>query len=352
MNKQLLKILFLLHLLVAFVQAQNLFEAEYFFDFDPGFGMGIPVNATEGDSVFSFSADTSSLTPGFHIMYVRARNNAGQWTQHVLKPFFIPATYPDTTRSKVLYAEYYFDMDPGFGNGTGMSLTASNTAQALFSIDKTSLKPGFHTLYVRAKDEKNIWTLHMAKPFLILENVQKSLSAIKAIEYYFYKDGIQSDTFKVADFEAGSDVEINFQPDFSNLLQDSTYDFHVYAIDSSGRRSIQFVFGDQIINDIAADEITALLPKTLQVEANYPNPFNPSTIIKFGLPASKRVKLVIYDIIGRKVAMLLNKQMNAGYHSIKWDGRNDLGQDVASGFYIYRVSTDEKVLSRKMILLR
>lgn len=352
MHKNFIKIIIVLFLFTISLTAQNRFYAEYYFDLDPGFGLGTPIAATEGDSVFSFSPDKSNLKPGFHIMYVRSRDNFGRWTQHVLSPLFIPGEQQDTTKSNVVYSEYFFDLDPGFGNGHGMSLTASTNTEGSFTVDKSNLKPGFHTFYVRARDEKNRWTLHVAQPFLILGPVEKTTSKISAIEYYFFKDGVPSDTFRVSDFQPGTDVEISFQPDFTNLLQDSTYDFHVYAIDSLGRRSLDFVYGDQIISDISDNQITTLLPKTLELKANYPNPFNPSTMIEFGLPKTQNVKLVIYDIIGRKVAELINKQMEAGYHKIKWDGKNNFGQQAASGFYIYQVSTSQKVISRKMILLK
>jgi len=352
MPKSFIKICLFFILSCTFLQAQNAFYAEYFFDYDPGQGQGTPIAATEGDSIFTFSADKSDLAAGFHIMYIRGRDDSGRWTHHVLQPFFIPAEEQDTTKAYIVYAEYFFDFDPGLGNGIGMPLTAATNTEGGFSINKSDLKPGFHTFYVRAKDEHNKWTLHIARPFLITTPIEKTLSNIMALEYYFYKEGVPSDTFRVDDFEPGTDLEITFQPDFTNLLHDSTYDFHVYAVDSSGRHSLNFVFGDQIINDIEQDEIASLLPKTLQLKANYPNPFNPSTKITFGLPGIRNVKLVIYDIIGRRVAVLLDKQMSGGYHTVNWDGQNDLGRKVASGLYIYQVSTEQKVLSRKMVLVK
>lgn len=353
MPKLFLNILLIFYLITASLSAQEAFYAEYYFDFDPGPGQGTSVAATEGDSIFNFSANKSNLKPGFHIMYLRARDAAGRWTLHVLKPFFIPdMEIQDTTKADIVYAEYYFDRDPGFGNGVGMSLTASTNTEGSFNVDKSALKPGFHIFYIRAKDQYNSWTLHIAKPFLITAPFIKTQTSVNAIEYYFFKKGVPSDTFRVTDFDPGTDLEITFQPEFTNLMQDSTYDFHVYAIDSSGRRSLNFVFGDQVIDDIVEEELTALFPKTLELKANYPNPFNPTTTIKFGLPAAGNVKLVIYDILGRQVAELVNTKMQGGYHSVVWDGKNDLGRQVASGLYIYQVATNNKILSRKMIMVK
>jgi len=70
------------------------------------------------------------------------------------------------------------------------------------------------------------------------------------------------------------------------------------------------------------------------------------------LPQANQVKLVIYDILGQEVVELINKRMQSGYHTIVWDGKNNSGGQVASGFYIYQISTDQKVLSRKMMLVK
>jgi FlgD Ig-like domain len=353
MPEKFLKIYVFSFLLVTCLAAQNTFYAEYFFDFDPGLGQGTAIAATQGDSIFVFSVDKNNLQPGFHILYIRSKDGQGRWSQHVLRPFYInPGQVQDTTKANIIYAEYYFDKDPGFGNGVGMSLNPGITAEGAFFVDKSQLKAGFHNFYIRAKDENNSWTLHIARPFLISKPVEKKTDNISAIEYYFYREGVHSDTFQVAGFAPGTDVSIDFQPEFTNLLNDSTYDFHVYAVDSSGRRSLNFVFGDQVINDIEEGALTALLPKTVELKANYPNPFNPATQIKFGLPEAGKVKLVVYDIIGRQVAVLLDKQMSAGYHNVQWQGQNDQGHALASGFYIYQLTAEKKILSRKMILLK
>ncbi|GAB4343218.1 MAG: hypothetical protein Kow0037_31180 [Calditrichia bacterium] len=75
-------------------------------------------------------------------------------------------------------------------------------------------------------------------------------------------------------------------------------------------------------------------------------------MIKFQLPQSEQVKLVIYNVLGQAVRTLVNNRMDAGYHHIEWDGRNDLGQAVASGIYIYRFETPNYSKVMKMILMK
>lgn len=87
--------------------------------------------------------------------------------------------------------------------------------------------------------------------------------------------------------------------------------------------------------------------------SNYPNPFNPGTRIAFELPAAGRVDLEVYDLGGRLLRKLIADQvMEAGHHEAMWDGRNQIGQAMAAGVYIYRLRTGERSESRRMVLLK
>jgi hypothetical protein len=97
---------------------------------------------------------------------------------------------------------------------------------------------------------------------------------------------------------------------------------------------------------------TGELPETFALAQNYPNPFNPVTQIAFDLPRATHAKLEIYNIVGRKVITLLDDKRSAGSYVADWDGRDDSGNSVASGFYLYRLKTDDAVATRKMILLK
>ena len=88
------------------------------------------------------------------------------------------------------------------------------------------------------------------------------------------------------------------------------------------------------------------------LEPNYPNPFNPSTTIRFSLPQNEKVVLSIYDLLGKKVVDLVNGNMTAGWHTVEWNGKNQAGNLVASGVYIYRLQTGNATLQKKMLLVR
>ncbi|MCK6620212.1 MAG: T9SS type A sorting domain-containing protein [Calditrichaceae bacterium] len=94
------------------------------------------------------------------------------------------------------------------------------------------------------------------------------------------------------------------------------------------------------------------LPTEFSLQQNYPNPFNPSTTIAFALPRQGKVKLEIFDILGRRVRSLLDQPMQPGRFKIEWDGRNAGGEAVASGVYFYRLVAGDFVGVKKMVLLR
>ena len=94
------------------------------------------------------------------------------------------------------------------------------------------------------------------------------------------------------------------------------------------------------------------LPLTPVLAQNYPNPFNPGTKIEFALPTSAAVQLAIYNLNGQRVRTLINGSRQAGRHSVYWDGRDEVGREVASGNYFYRLQVAEMVLQKKLAVIR
>jgi hypothetical protein len=93
-------------------------------------------------------------------------------------------------------------------------------------------------------------------------------------------------------------------------------------------------------------------PALFRVEPAYPNPFNPSTTIRFSLPTREHVRIVVYDAVGRKVVMLADRSMEAGAHDAVWNGRSDSGETLGSGLYLYRFEAGSHRNNGKMLLLR
>ena len=113
----------------------------------------------------------------------------------------------------------------------------------------------------------------------------------------------------------------------------------------------------QIDNDGAYkyyDAITVKLVGSDKAELmqNNPNPFNPSTSIKYYIPQAMDVTIKIYDVLGREVTTLINKQATTGYHVVYWNGRDSYGRSVASGVYLYRLTAGTFSETKKMNLLK
>lgn len=89
------------------------------------------------------------------------------------------------------------------------------------------------------------------------------------------------------------------------------------------------------------------IPTEFHLQANYPNPFNPSTNIKFHLPKSTSVTLSVYNTIGQQVTTMINRRMNSGTHTVQFNGSG-----LTSGMYIYRITAGEFTDSKTMMLLK
>ncbi|MCK5591679.1 MAG: T9SS type A sorting domain-containing protein, partial [Candidatus Pacebacteria bacterium] len=112
-----------------------------------------------------------------------------------------------------------------------------------------------------------------------------------------------------------------------------------------GKADTSFIYKSNIITGIEA--LSGIIPKEYILEQNYPNPFNPSTAITFELPVSGPVRLVIYDLLGRMVDIPVDGNLDAGSHTISWDGK-----DRPSGVYFYRLITSDETVTRHMTLLK
>lgn len=143
---------------------------------------------------------------------------------------------------------------------------------------------------------------------------------------------------------------------FSIAANDSiTLDFALLAANSlTELRSIAdaaVVFWNQLVTTVEEPPAPAL-PQRFALHQNYPNPFNPTTEIRYDLAQSTDVELRIYNLLGQEIRTLLNRRQAAGSHSIQWDGKNDSGEIVASGIYLYQLRAGDFVQARKMTFIK
>jgi hypothetical protein len=104
--------------------------------------------------------------------------------------------------------------------------------------------------------------------------------------------------------------------------------------------------------NIPTGAVAAAVPRPASLGQNFPNPFNPSTIIPFNLDQDMQAKLKIYDVSGRLVRNLMNEVRSAGPNQIRWDGRDDLARGLPSGIYFARLEAGDYKATRKLLLLK
>ena len=119
------------------------------------------------------------------------------------------------------------------------------------------------------------------------------------------------------------------------------YYYRLKQIDTDGASSFSHVI-----------KITLSMPLQCKLLQNYPNPFNPITTIQFEIPVDSDIAVNIYDLNAHLVRTLFNGFKSAGIHSCVWDGKNENGRTVSNGVYLYRISSGQFSLTRKMILAK
>lgn len=133
------------------------------------------------------------------------------------------------------------------------------------------------------------------------------------------------------------------------IAGDSTW----YQLDSSDYPIPASLMIRAVVTEVTGIvDISSKVPKGFSLSQNYPNPFNPSTTIEYDLPRDEWVKVDIYDILGRKVATLVNALQAPGSYSVQWNGRNNEGAESASGVYLCLFQAGNYRAVKKMMLLR
>ena len=151
-------------------------------------------------------------------------------------------------------------------------------------------------------------------------------------------------------------IESNIRLEFASVDKRSTLrDFYAYDFKENKFKILQEVILNKSYYLISPQDPNIennVSTPILKLYSNYPNPFNPETVISFDLPSDSEVKLEIYNIRGQKVKTLTDGKLSAGNHRIVWNGTNSNNKSVASGVYFSRLKTSGKELTKKMVLLK
>ena len=150
-----------------------------------------------------------------------------------------------------------------------------------------------------------------------------------------------------------ADTTLNL--DLSTFLEyDSVYAWSVFASDGEFLIASADTFGfyAPVTATAIDDEWLTGVPSEFKLHSNYPNPFNPSTTIRYDLPSGADVQLVIYNIAGQIVCKLVNEYQNAGFQNAVWDGKDGSGNIVSTGIYLYMIKAGAHTAVKKMTLIK
>ncbi|MEL6820502.1 MAG: FlgD immunoglobulin-like domain containing protein, partial [Calditrichota bacterium] len=115
--------------------------------------------------------------------------------------------------------------------------------------------------------------------------------------------------------------------------------------------AVQYLLTSEVPTGIG-DDNTSAAPQAFALNANYPNPFNPTTTISYDVREASDVRVSVFNMLGQEVRTLVSGKQAAGTHEVVWDATNNLGEAVSSGIYLYQLQAGDFVQTRKMILLK
>ncbi|MGF1555025.1 T9SS type A sorting domain-containing protein [Paucihalobacter sp.] len=175
-------ILCLLAIAVFYEVNSQITAAEYFFDTDPGFGNGVALSVNGEELNQNFDIPTTGLSNGIHKLNIRVQKQDGTWSIYGTEVFYIGPS----NSANIASAEYFFNTDPGFGNGINLSFSGEFIDQN-FIIPTEGLPIGVHKLFVRVTNTDGTWSLYNPKVFYRYPN-ETNTASISRAEYFFDTD--------------------------------------------------------------------------------------------------------------------------------------------------------------------
>jgi len=248
---------------------------------------------------------------------------------------------------------------------TDLLVDATALPEALFTLEAVDDQTQY---YWRARvsndagdsDWSPVSSFTTAAPSMALVTPQAGAQLQRGLEHFVYWDtNIDSDV-AVELYRGDALVAVlDTMPAFSalnweidpNLPVGSDYSIRLIGLTNglTAAPAGTFAVIDTVATAVLAEES---LPANFSLAPNYPNPFNPSTTIAYQLPTRAPVALEIYSLLGQRVRHLVEQVQVAGQHAVTWDGKDDAGRAVASGVYLYRLSTGRHDLTRTMVLAK
>jgi hypothetical protein len=217
--------------------APNINKAEYFIDSDPGFGSGtnIPLSAAPDLADQAFSVNLTGLSEGLHSLFIRTRDVNGKWS--VTNRFLFVRASPTLATPNITRVEYFWDLDPGFGNAINVPVTpGSDLIDIPLNASIASLPEGLHSLFIRSRDANGKWSV--TNRFLFVRASPSLLPApVKAAEYFIDTDPGFGNAVPIALNQSPNIPDFAFPVNITGLSV-ATHRLYIRSQDSIGKWSV------------------------------------------------------------------------------------------------------------------
>ncbi len=185
---------------------------EYFFDTDNGVGTYVEIPVTANDSIsLIHSISVAGLSTGFHNLFIRFKDSLNIWSLYEGRVIYVQPIITQTDEAPIVSAEYFFDADPGVGNGLAIaSFVKADSINLVKQISVAGLSVGFHNLFIRVKDSLNIWSLYEGRVIYVQPIItQVDPAPIVSAEYFFNSpDPGVGNGFPLASFTKADSIDI------------------------------------------------------------------------------------------------------------------------------------------------
>ncbi len=230
----------------------------------------------------------------------------------------------DGTLLDSLRLQLPYDSDYKYERGERVSMNVSNVAQ------------GTRSVFIEVRMYSNSLNKHLYFDYLYFFDQNGAYTGQAVQKNTEWPDNFKEFAFR---FKTGADSYYN-PARFGDDIYLSVYQ-NFTKIDS---------FKAGMVTNL--NELRQAVRQDFILQQNYPNPFNPATQIRFYLPKRTQVSLSVYNLLGEKVAQLKQEEMDAGWHSMRWNGLDEAGKFAAAGVYVYRLQAGDFWQSKKMVLIR
>lgn len=283
-----------------------------------------------GGRLFVFGGNPEQVIPNINYPYIFKYNLSSNTFGVVEDQVFANRKLPEQQMTEIFQSQVY--IFGGVLNGITQDIYKFDISnETLIKLDIKLLEPRAAGQAVVFGDESFIF---------IMGGYNENSEALKSVEVFSF----ENNKYSIWSAPEMNIARTNFMASYSNNKF-----FVMGGFDEMGRviSSIEtFEPGTTSI------EKNSTIPSEFELNQNYPNPFNPVTNISFSLNKSSQISLSVYSLSGEFICKLLDSELNAGFHSVQWNGKNSFGKDVASGVYIYTMNGNNLNFSQKMVLLR